>query len=222
MKDSDAERDILARLRGLTAHDSAGAARRELATLAQPISARLPAADLVATFLANLRRNGATADTAVNRDGAVAALADYIAARQPQRRFVTGHDPRLAALPWRDGGLLPRFGVAEPGDRIAVSYARCGIAETGSVCLWINRDNPAINNLLCEDHIVLVDRGDLYPTLEAIWDASALAQTDARPRGLMMISGPSSTADIAMKLVLGAHGPRALHVILVGVDQSGL
>lgn len=222
MNGSDAEREILARLRGLSRNQSARAVRDDLETLATPASAPLPEADLTDAFLANLRRNGATAATAANREDAIAALANYIAARQSQRRFVAGHDPRLAALPWRVGGLLPRFGVAGAGDRVVVSYAQCGIAETGSVCLWANRDNPALNSLLCEHHVVLLDRADLHRNLETVWSEAALRDAGSRPRGLMMISGPSSTADIAMKLVLGAHGPRALHVIVVGGGQSGL
>lgn len=222
MSISEAEREIFARLRGLAARVSGEQLRDELMALATPASAPLPCPDPLEALLANLRRNGASAVAVADRAGAVAEIASYIATRYPQRRVVCGHDPRLAALPWRDGGLLPRFGVAGATDRAAVSYARCAIAETGSLAVLISRDNPALNNLLCEDHLVLVDRADLRRSLTELWEFPELAGGAARPRGLMMISGPSSTADIAMQLVLGAHGPRALHVIVVGANQSGL
>ena len=39
---------------------------------------------------------------------------------------------------------------------------------------------------------------------------------DALPRAINMITGPSHSADIAQILILGAHGPRRLHVLMVG------
>jgi len=210
----DAERDIMARLRGLASRSAPGAIAAALEAL--PRTQPAPDEDRPGAFLQRLRASGATTSEVRGRTEAVHAIAAAISARQPQRRFVASRDPRLAAFPWREGGLLPRFGVATDEDRIAVSYARCAIAETGTLCLWMNRDNPALNNLLCEHHIVLVDRGTLYASLEALWDDPELGDVARRPRGLMLISGPSSTADIAMELVVGAHGPRSLHVILLG------
>ena len=212
----------MARLRGLATRESPAALAEQLAQLPPPRAAARAAKDTLEALLVNLKRNGASASVVEDRAGAVAELARYIAARHPQRRIVCGHDPRLAALPWRDGGLLPRFGAAGDGDRVAVSYARGAIAETGSLVLWADRNNPAVNNLLCDDHVVLVDRADVRGSLEDVWTDAALGIGDARPRGLMLVSGPSSTADIAMQLVHGAHGPRALHVIVLGQPQRGL
>jgi L-lactate dehydrogenase complex protein LldG len=212
---ADAERAVMARLRGLGSRSDPGAIDARLAAL--PTTRPEIAGDLAGAFTARLTGNGATVEAVADRSGAIAAIASRISALQPQRRLVTGHDARLAALPWRDGGLLPRFGTATPEDRIAVSYAHCGIAETGALCLWVDRNNPALNSLLCDHHIVLVDRCDLRATLEQVWDdEEALHTAGAGPRGLMLVAGPSSTADIAMELVTGAHGPITLHVIMLG------
>ena len=216
MQPGDAEREIMARIRSASARLSPEAIAAERDALRRPAAASLRGADLLEVFSDNLRRNGASVVVAADRDAAVEAISDFLAARHRQRRVVAGHDPRLAALPWRVGSLLPRFAAAGPGDAVGVSYARSGIAETGSLVLWLDRNNPASNNLLCEDHVVLLDRRDLHPRLEDVWPARDWQDPARWPRGLMMISGPSSTADIAMQLVLGAHGPRALHVIVVG------
>ena len=79
---------------------------------------------------------------------------------------MAGNDPRLAAMPWRDAGVLPRFGSLEAGEPVALSFARLGVAETGAVVTWTGKANPAANNLLPEHHIVLVDAADLVLTLE--------------------------------------------------------
>lgn len=228
MSASDAEKEVYARLRAACVRSSHEEIAAQRAALASPPRVAPDPEKLLASFDENLTRNGASLRVASGRAAAVQELSQYIAARHGQRRVTAGHDPRLAALPWRDGGLLPRFGGAQAGDGAAVSYANCGIAETGSLAVWINRDNPALNNLLAEDHIIFLDEKDLRSRLEDIWlrppekelarDArEAGHQSNAKrlPRGLMLISGPSSTADIGMKLVLGAHGPRSLHVIVV-------
>ena len=97
-----------------------------------------------------------------------------------------------------------------------MSYARLGIVETGSIVTFTGKANPATNNLLAEDHIVIVHTDDLVLTLDQAWARINNATTGDRPRGVNIISGPSSTADIAMHMVMGAHGPRRWHVILAG------
>jgi L-lactate dehydrogenase complex protein LldG len=78
-------------------------------------------------------------------------------------------------------------------------------------------DNPTTINFLPEHHIVVVDAADIDGDLEA-----ALAKVRTRygkgkmPRTLNLISGPSRSGDVEQKIILGAHGPRALHIIVVG------
>lgn len=220
MNSSDAEREVFARIRGASRRNSPQQIAAELAALAGCRAAQLPETDLCAALQHNLQANGASTALVPTRREAVQEISRFIAQKHGQRRVVTGHDPRLAALPWRDGGLLPRFDVARSGDNVSVSYAQSAVAETGSLALPLDRNNPALNNLLVEDHLVLVDRCDIHQRLESIWNAPGADRSPATARGMMMISGPSSTADIAMQLVLGAHGPRALHVIIVGSEAQ--
>ena len=212
----DAEKTIMARLRGASRRDSPELIAAQLAALAPAPAAANPPGSIVERFCERLTSNGASVATVRDRREAVQEISRYVAQRHAQRRVVTGHDARLAALPWRDGGLLPRFGAATDGDTVAVSWAMDGIAESGSLVLWLDRRNPALNNLLPEDHIILVDRGQIQERLEDLWRHDELRHSGSGPRGLMMISGPSSTADIALHMVKGAHGPRALHVVIIG------
>ncbi len=213
----EARREILTRVRGSCR--GAGAVRigEELNALGRSPVAQLPDPDLAVSFLYHVFRNRGSAALARDRSEAVRVIGRYLYERFRSHKLVAGNDSRLAALPWRDGGVLPRFGIAQDGDQAALSYASAAAAECGSVFLVTGKGNPASNNLLPEDHLVLVDAGDLRPDLD---QALELAQSgpagQARPRGINIISGPSSTGDIALQLVQGAHGPRRWHVVLVG------
>jgi L-lactate dehydrogenase complex protein LldG len=71
--------------------------------------------------------------------------------------------------------------------------------------------------LLPDTHIVVVDARDVAGDYEAVWarvrEEFGIA---ALPRAINLITGPSRSADIAQILILGAHGPRRLHVLVVG------
>jgi L-lactate dehydrogenase complex protein LldG len=189
----------------------------ELNSLGESPKPTLPSSDLCEAFLINVIKNQGTVACASNRSDAVKAVAQYLHSRFRTRKLVAGNDPRLAAMPWRDGSVLPRFGAAEHGENASLSYACMGVAETGSIVTYTGKSNPAANNLLVEDHIVLVDTASLVETLDDAWaQINEDQEKSGRPRGINFISGPSSTADIQAHLVKGAHGPRSWHVILLG------
>jgi len=216
---ADARTEVLARVRGASRGSPADAVRRELTSMGSAPAADLPATDLATAFLVNVLRNRGTVDCARNRSEAVKAIGDYLYRQLRSQRIVAGSDPNLAAMPWRDSGLLPRFGELEPGAPAALSYARLGVAETGAVVTFTGKGNPAANNLLPEYHIVLVASGTLVPTMEEAWNRIREEEAaTGRPRGINFIAGPSSTADIEGQLVYGAHGPHSWHVVLMGEE----
>ena len=217
MEDAD---DVESLVRARVSRHCRGAAAADIANELEEL-ARAPAAlprhtDLRVTFLANILDNHGAVRGAVDRSDAVACIGDTVGRRYGQRKVVAGKDARLAALPWREGGILPRFGLIESSDRVSVSYARRAVAETGSVLLESGRDSPVTNSLLPEDHIVLVDSGDIVERLEEALPRNT--PEHSRPRCIQIISGPSSTADIGLNMVYGAHGPRYWLVILIAPD----
>lgn len=216
-----ARSEIFARLRGAGTGLAATEIAHEREQLGCAPKPALPCQDLAQAFLVNVLRNRGSIDTAADRSGAVQAVARYLYDHHRSQRLVAGNDPRLAALPWRDAGLLPRFGAAESGEQAALSYAQLGVAELGAIVTWTGKINPSTNNLLPEHHLVLVDTGDLVGTAEDAWQRTFAEPGGAgRPRGINFIAGPSSTADIEGQLVYGAHGPRYWHVILVGETEE--
>jgi len=88
-----------------------------------------------------------------------------------------------------------------------------GIAETGSVILWPDRAEPRLLSLLPPLHIALVRASRIFSTL-----AEAMAKehwANAMPTNLLLISGPSKTADIEQTLAYGVHGPKDLLILLL-------
>jgi L-lactate dehydrogenase complex protein LldG len=126
-----------------------------------------------------------------------------------------GDDPRLAALPWEPGAFEVRRGASDGSDLAAVSHAFAAVAETGTVVLLSGPDNPTTLNFLPDIHIVVVDAADVASDFESVMvRLRERFGPGALPRTVNMITGPSRSADIEQTLILGAHGPRKLHVIL--------
>lgn len=174
-------------------------------------------------FLNRLKTNKVEFEAAASRSEAVRRIARFIYGEHNTHRAVAGNDRRLAALPWRDGGVLVRFGVATPDDPVSISYARFGVAETGSAVVYCNRDNPAANNWLCRDHLLILEARDLVTTLEDAWAGIRRErENEGMPRGVNFISGPSSTGDIIGHLVTGAHGPQRVRIFYIGLVSDEL
>jgi L-lactate dehydrogenase complex protein LldG len=108
----------------------------------------------------------------------------------------------------QDDGLSP---ADLDGMDAAVTRARLGIAETGTIVLdhGPGQGRRAIT-LVPDHHVCVVEAGQVVADVP-----DAIAALDAS-RPLTWVSGPSATSDIELDRVEGVHGPRRLHVIVVG------
>jgi L-lactate dehydrogenase complex protein LldG len=131
-----------------------------------------------------------------------------------------GDAPRLAALPWqRTPALEVTVGRSDGHDLAGLSHAFAGIAESGTAILVSGSDNPTTLNFLPDYHIVVVDADDIAGDMESVWDRLREVYGEGEmPRTVNLVTGPSRSADIEQTLLLGAHGPRALHLIVVQPD----
>ena len=168
-------------------------------------------------FVARLKSAGITVAEAAHLSDVPRLVADYLRANNLPARLRMGADADLAALPWQTAGALEVMpGRAEPSDEISLSKAFAGIAESGTLVLISGADNPTTLNFLPESHIVVVRAADVVGGYEAAWERLRAAGAGKMPRTVNWISGPSRTADIEQTIVMGAHGPRRVHVILAG------
>ncbi|SNS68696.1 L-lactate dehydrogenase complex protein LldG [Noviherbaspirillum humi] len=120
----------------------------------------------------------------------------------------------LDGLPWREAGVSVEFRRPVNEDLVGITGAFCAIAETGTLMLLSGPDTFSSASLLPETHVAIVPVSRIVAGME---DAFALARAERGelPRATNFISGPSRTGDIEQTIVLGAHGPYRVHVILV-------
>ena len=128
----------------------------------------------------------------------------------------TGTDPRLACLPWANTTLACSQGPSLGDDLTGVSHAFAAVAETGTLILVSGAENPTSLNFLPDNHIVVINASDIAGDYETVWQSLRQAFGKGEmPRTVNMITGPSRSGDIEQTILLGAHGPRALHIIVV-------
>jgi L-lactate dehydrogenase complex protein LldG len=145
------------------------------------------------------------------------AIGAYLRSTNLPLRVRVGDDPYLGKLAWdREPALERRKGRAAAEDEVGLAHAIAAVAETGTLVLAAGADNPVTLGFLPDTSIVVVEEKDLVGGYEGAWERiRARYGKGAMPRTVNFISGPSRTADIGGQLVMGAHGPRRLAVILV-------
>jgi L-lactate dehydrogenase complex protein LldG len=191
-----------------------------------PARSRLPRAEQVALFIRNVEKEfGSVARVAEAKD-IPGAIADYLAAQNLAPRFVLAPHPDLAALPWADRPLLQvEARRAEATDAVSVQHGFAAIAETGTLMLPSDATRPTTLNILAETEIVVLRASRIVGAYEEAWDILRRERTDATtggfmPRNVMLVTGPSRSADIEQTLELGAHGPRRLHIVVLEDDPA--
>jgi L-lactate dehydrogenase complex protein LldG len=128
-------------------------------------------------------------------------------------------DPRFLDLAWGVHGVEAQQGIERSGYTASVSFADLGIAETGTLVLTSSASNPTTLNFLPELHVIVVAQQDIVSIYEEAWDRlRSTYGSGVMPRTVNWVTGPSRSADIEQTLILGAHGPRAVLVLIV--DQA--
>lgn len=185
-----------------------------------PARSRLPHAEQVNLFVRNLEKEFGTC-TRVPDDAAIPeAVTDYLAAQNLPTSLVMAPHPDLRSIPWSNRPLLEiRAGRAEATDAVSLQHGFAGIAETGTMMLPSAPERPVTLNILADTEIVVLRASAIVGAFEEAWD-KLRAERGAMPRNVMLVTGPSRSADIEQALELGAHGPRRVHVVLVD-DASG-
>ncbi len=200
-----ARETILRRLEGR----SPDLAQQARALLHDPERPAIEGADRVAAFAARLAAPSVSAsfEQIGSMEALPAAVARYIGGQAPAPSLYLPPDPALASLDWSG---VARDAECPSDDGAALAIATAAVAETGSLVMDTGPAAPMLPNFLALHHLVVVHRETLVDYLEDV------PPPVAWPRARYWITGVSGTTDIEGQYVRGAHGPRFLHVFLVG------
>jgi L-lactate dehydrogenase complex protein LldG len=181
-----------------------------------PARGQIRGAERVAMFRAQAEGVHATVAEIASAADIPAAIAFYLRERNLPATLRMGDDSLLRALPWDKTALAVSHGASGGGDVNAVSRAIGAVAETGTLALTSGPDSPTTLNFLPDNHIVVVAAADIAGDMEEIWARLRFAYGKGElPRVVNFVTGPSRSADIGQTMLLGAHGPRSLHILVV-------
>jgi L-lactate dehydrogenase complex protein LldG len=171
----------------------------------------------VGTFKAEAARVQASVAEVESLAAAPAEVARFLRDNNCPASLRMGADEKLGAMPWSATTLEILRGPSDGHDASAVSMAFAGIAETGTLVLASGPRNPTTLNFLPDNHIVVLRKEDVVADYESVFARLRTAcGRGGLPRTVNFITGPSRSADIEQTLLLGAHGPRRLHIVIAG------
>jgi len=182
-----------------------------------PARGQIPQAEQVDLFQSKMEALLTTVERVTDASEIPERIKTYLAQHNLPTRIKVSPAASISALPWdRVPTLEIVKGAGAEEDEVGLSPAFAGVAETGTLMMTSGPDTPSTINFLPENHIVVLDVKNMTGSYEQAWDMLRdHSSKSGMPRTVNFISGPSRTADIEQRLIMGAHGPKSLHVILV-------
>lgn len=208
---------IMATIRRSLGRD-AGPGEQQLSNLKMRQSARRHHArpqlgpELAAQLKAQMAKVQMTVTELSSMDELPAAAAAYLREHQlPPQLSVA---PELRSVEWPES-LEIHTGAARAEDLSSITACICAIAETGSVVMAASGESPATLRFMPDNHMVVLKRDQIVAHLEDAWGAMR-EQPGGISRAVHINTGPSRTGDVEQVIEIGAHGPRRMHVFLIG------
>jgi len=209
---------VLARVRAALRRDgpddeARAAAHAYLAARRQGPRPALPV-DLVRRFLDRAADMSSTTERIDAIEAVPAAVARYAASVGVADAGAVCW-PELASLDWRAAGVAVDVRPTVGDDALGITGCFCAIAETGTLVFASSADSPSATFLLPETHVAVVRAAQVVAGMEDAFARLREERTEM-PRALNLVSGPSRTGDIEQTIVLGAHGPFRVHILVQG------
>jgi L-lactate dehydrogenase complex protein LldG len=167
----------------------------------------MPSSDLVATFAERARIVDADVRILNSTDEIAGAVADLLRSKNLPAEIHIAPDAQAM-----DIGTLTVKRTPPGPDDATLTTAPFGIAETGTLAYPATSENPASWHFRPGFEIAVLKASDIVPHMENV---IARVKAKGLPHTLNFVTGPSRTGDIEQTLELGAHGPKALAILIV-------
>ena len=180
-----------------------------------PLYRRTQAVEDMAThFTAQATRAASEVRRLARMQDVPAAIAEALRSRNMKAAVhLPENSPLMENLAWDLAPGLERNSAPPGPDDAAVALAPYGIAETGTLAYPARNDAPASWHFRPGLEIAVIRKSAILPDFESV--LARVNIDDKWPSTLNLVTGPSRTGDIEQTLELGAHGPKALVVLVV-------
>jgi L-lactate dehydrogenase complex protein LldG len=177
---------------------------------------QLPRQEQIALFKQQAESALASLTELDSYEAVPAAVADYLRSNNLPAALRIGHDPRLEGLDWSATAIDLLHGPSDGHDMAGLNHAFAGVAETGTLVMTASAENPTTINFLPDYALVVLNEKDIAGDYESMWaQLRATYGKGMMPRVVNWVTGPSRSGDIEQVILLGAHGPRRLHILMV-------
>lgn len=98
---------------------------------------------------------------------------------------------------------------------LGITSAAWAVAETGTLVMQSAPGHERLASLLPPVHIALIEAEQILPDLFDLFAQLQTGEPGGLPSNVTLITGPSKTGDIELKLTTGVHGPGEWHVFVI-------
>lgn len=171
---------------------------------------------LTARFVQEARQAACVLHEVETPAAAIAAILEVVG----EDAVISAWDPAFIPVPALQQALdkaqIERVGQ-DANVRVGLTGVDAALAATGSIIVASGNGRWRAASLLPPVHIAVLTNDQILADLESWLEAQEEAGLEAMRQhsNIVIITGPSRTADIAMQLVMGMHGPRELHLVLL-------
>jgi L-lactate utilization protein LutC len=185
--------------------------------------------DKVATFLKEWNAVGGRGERVRGADAARKSLVDLLTACNPTNVLRWKHpllerldidrvlsERQIGVVAWDElerQSAAERWPVAFAAD-LGITSVDWAVAETGTLALCSLPGQGRVVSLLPPNFLAILEPSQIVPDLFDLFDRLE-EQKDDLPSNVVLVTGPSKTGDIELKLTTGVHGPGNVHVLVV-------
>jgi L-lactate dehydrogenase complex protein LldG len=213
--ENPARERILARIRNGLLTPTAGHAA-DMSTRRTAAKVFAPITDALDRFQKECAENNTEFIVTRDAKGSAKAVADVLASLPEGEVFVQDtSELRRLAKTWQPGRTIRWSSEGAPAEtsQATITLAECLVAQTGSIFVSSKCGGRGAS-VIAPVHIVVASLGQLVPDLDAAFARLREHGTASQDSFVCLITGSSRTGDIEKILVMGAHGPRRLVIVL--------